>query len=278
MANTITCVVNDTVIGNTGLRSEHGLAFWVETDHGVVLFDTGQTAAGLSYNMGLLGLKPQNINALALSHSHYDHTGGLPAVLSKNTNLSIYAHSDIFEPRYSFRNGEYHSIGLQWTRETLINFAHFELSDSIQPIFPNLWTTGEITDRPEPEGRSATHFIHTEKSWQPNLYRDDISLVLKTKKGLALICGCCHAGLLNTLLHIRRHFTESITVVLGGTHLISADASHLSHLMDVIGLQFPNLHFYLNHCTGEQACKTLKIAFGSRVKTCPAGTIIKLGN
>ena len=92
----IICVVNNTSQEDAGLRSEHGLAFWIETRYGNVLFDTGQTAAVLSHNLDVLGLLPRNIDMLALSHAHYDHTGGLEAILSKNTKLTLFAHPDIF--------------------------------------------------------------------------------------------------------------------------------------------------------------------------------------
>ena len=202
----IICVVNNTSKEDAGLRSEHGLAFWIETRYSNVLFDTGQTAAVLSHNLDVLGLLPQNVDMLALSHAHYDHTGGLEAILSKNTKLTLFAHPDIFRPRYSLRKGEYVSIGLSLARETLAGKVNLSLSESPTEILPGLWTTGEIIERPEQEGRSAHHFIRAGEGWLPDPYRDDLSLVLKTKAGLVVICGCCHAGILNTLFHVERNF------------------------------------------------------------------------
>lgn len=135
---------------------------------GHVLFDTGQTVAVLCHNLALLDLKPQDADALVLSHAHYDHTGWLEALLSKNTDLSLYAHTDIFQPRYSLRKGEYQSIGLSLTQENVSNRVKLRLSVAPTEILPGLWTTGEISERSEPEGRNIHHFIRTTESWQPD--------------------------------------------------------------------------------------------------------------
>lgn len=71
------------------------------------------------------------------------------------------------------------------------------------------------------EGRSSTHHIRTGETWQPDPYQGDISLVLQTSQGLVVVCGCCHAGLLNTLAHIRSLYPQPLRAIIGGTHLES---------------------------------------------------------
>lgn len=231
-----------------------------------------------AHNLGLLGLNPQNATALALSHAHYDHTGGLDTVLSQNATLKIYAHSDIFRPRYSLCEGEYRSFGLSLMQEELSRRTELHLRDAPQEILPNLWTTGEIAPRPEKKGSSAHHFIFVDDSWQPDPYRDDLSLVLKTFRGIILICGCCHAGLLNILFHVENNFEGPIIGVLGGTHLISASDADLDHIISVLGDRYKPLDFYLNHYTGERAFQALADVFENQVKPCPAGTAIYFNN
>ena len=272
----ITCVVDNNAKENTGLQSEHGLSFWIETEDGKVIFDTGQTSAALALNLGLLDLKIQDAAALALSHAHYDHTGGLEVALSQNKHLKIYAHSDLFQPRYSLRDGEYHSIGIAITQEELSQRADLHLSDTPQEILPNLWTTGEISPRPEAEGRSPHHFIRVDGEWHPDPYLDDLSLVLKTSAGLVLICGCCHAGLLNTLLYVQQNFSGPIISILGGTHLNSTSEAELHHVAEKLETRHPNVNLYLNHCTGQEAQAFLAKEFGARVKAFPAGAILEI--
>ena len=272
--NKITCIVDNTVQRSSLFWGEHGLAFWIETDQGCALFDTGQSGDVLSHNLETLGLHLQDLNALALSHAHYDHTGGLGAVLSQNPGLPIYANADFLSLRYSLRSGEYESIGMSIPPEELTQQADLHLSDSPIEVLPGLWTTGEIRERLEPEGYSPHHFIHADGEWKPDPYRDDMSLVMDTQEGLVLICGCCHAGLLNTLAHVQRTFQRPIVAVLGGTHLVTADEAFLERVVSVLREDYDLLYFYLNHCTGERAYVTLVNAFDKRVKPCPAGTIL----
>lgn len=129
-------------------------------------------------------------------------------------------------------------------------------------------------NRDEPEGRSARHYVREGGKFVPDPYRDDMSLVLKTQGGLAVICGCCHAGLLNTLFHVERSFEDPIMAVLGGTHLMTAEGKLLDHVINVLDERYSDLLFYLNHCTGDDAIKALTKVFGERVQPFPAGKTV----
>ncbi len=270
----ITCVVNDQAKTGSDLKEEHGLSFWIDTQDQVVVFDTGQTSSVFGHNLKVLGLDPHHIDALALSHGHYDHTGGLDIILSIDKTIPLYAHPDLFRPRYALRHGETKEIGLKIPRSVLAEHFDLRLSEAPLEIVPNLWTTGEISERPERIGGSENLLIETEAGWQPDPYKDDMSLVFKTRAGLLLICGCCHAGLINTLSHVERTFNQPVLAVIGGTHLVSFDNRSLDRVIDIINERFQNLTFHLNHCTGNRSVKRLKDAFGRRVKVCPAGTIL----
>ncbi len=272
--NKIICVVDNKALKGTHLKTEHGLAFWIETEYGTVLFDTGQTADVLSHNMSSLNLNVKDIDALAISHAHYDHTGGLEAVLPKHPDLPVYANADVFRPKYTLHDGNYDMSGFEFSRKDYEQRANWRLSSEPKEIFPSLWTTGEIINRDEPEGRSAGHYVRERGKFVPDPYRDDMSLVMKMKDGLAVICGCCHAGLLNTLSHVGRSFEEPITAVLGGTHLMTADGKSLDYVINVLEKRYLGLPFYLNHCTGDTAIKELVNAFGERVNTFPAGAVV----
>jgi len=274
----VTCVVDDAVCDHSSFWGEHGLGFLIETESGCVLFDTGQSGTVLLHNLELLGIEPAAINALAISHAHYDHTGGLPALLDRGsvgdlrpTGIPLHAHPDLFRERFSRREGSLKSVGLPLEREALEQRLTLQLSAQPTEILAGVWTTGEITDRAEPEGRSAYHLVRGMEGWEPDPYRDDMALVLETEGGLVVLCGCCHAGLLNTLAPVRRIFGAGITAVAGGTHLLNADEAHLRRVIEVLReLGVPRL--YLNHCTGQRAYVTLAQAFGEKVAPCPAGT------
>ncbi len=99
---------------------------------------------------------------------------------------------------------------------------------------------------------------------------------MEAQSGLVIVCGCCHAGLLNTLAHVRRIFNKEIEAVVGGAHLADVEAKALEHAINY--LRATSLkdvpYLYLNHCTGERALATLAQAFGKKASPCPAGTVL----
>jgi 7,8-dihydropterin-6-yl-methyl-4-(beta-D-ribofuranosyl)aminobenzene 5'-phosphate synthase len=217
-------------------------------------------------------------SAVALSHAHYDHTGGLERFFRlSRPGIPLYGSPDIFRERFSIKDGETRSIGLRMSPGDLAKRTTSHLSAEPVEVLPGVWTTGEIRERLDFEGRSSQHQIRVGDTWQPDPYQDDLSLVLQTSQGLVVICGCCHAGLLNTLAHVRRFFSQPIRAVIGGTHLEAAGPKALEHVIAELREhkeeRVPDL--YLNHCTGEHAFVALANALRDKVNSCPAGTVLE---
>ena len=141
-----------------------------------------------------------------------------------------------------------------------------------QEILPGVWTTGEIGERPESEGRSPYHLMQQGDALVADEYRDDMSLVLDLGDRLALLCGCCHAGLLNTVAQVQRSFEPPIAIIAGGLHLNSTSDDDLRHIGDVLAAMPALEQVYPNHCTGEAAIAALTQRLGpSVVRPFPAG-------
>ena len=272
------CVVDDAVQHSSPFWGEHGIAFLVETEGRRLLFDTGQSGTVLLHNLELLNVDPATIDAVAISHAHYDHTGGLPDLLKYlGSGTPLYANPDFFRERFSRRDGKPKSVGLSLSREELATRFALRLSASAQEMIPGVWTTGEISERPEPEGSSDYHLMREGNALVADAYRDDMALVLQTGDHLVLLCGCCHAGLLNTLAHVKRVFQKPIAVIAGGLHLTSATADDLRHTGDLLSAMPALRRVYANHCTGEAAFVALTQILGpSVVSSCPAGTVVEV--
>lgn len=269
----VRCLVENTAKSSSAFWGEHGMAWHIQTPDGQILFDTGQSGDVLLHNAALFGLDLAQIDALAISHAHYDHTGGLPAVLEHaRPGIPLHAHADLFRERFSKHGDEVESIGLRVTRADLESHVELRLSAEPVEILPGVWTTGEITDRATFEGRSPTHLIRTDEGWQPDPYLDDLSLVLKTGAGLVVLLGCGHAGLLNILAQVRARFAGDIITVAGGTHLASATGDMLQQAIDTLGSTYGAPCIYPSHCSGHRAMVALASALGERAQPCPVGT------
>ena len=209
----LTCLVDDAVQPDTGFWGEHGLAYLIEADGQRVLFDTGQSGTVLLHNLKLLDIDPATFDALAISHSHYDHTGGLPALMPYlRPGIPLFANADLFRQRFAQRAGPPKFIGSELSRDELTARLTLKLSADPQEIVPGVWTTGEINERTEFEGRGKELLMAVGGELVADAYRDDMALVLRSDDHLGLLCGCCHAGLLNALAHVARLFPEPVAL------------------------------------------------------------------
>ena len=177
----VSCVVDDAVQRSSPFWGEHGIAFLIETEGRRVLFDTGQSGTVLLRNLKLLDVDPATMDAVVISHAHYDHTGSLSVLLKHLCpGTPLYANPDLFRERFSRREGQLKSVGLSLCREEVAARLVLELSWVPQEIIPGLWTSGEIVERPEPQGGSDYHFVRESDALVADAYGDDMALVLQT--------------------------------------------------------------------------------------------------
>jgi 7,8-dihydropterin-6-yl-methyl-4-(beta-D-ribofuranosyl)aminobenzene 5'-phosphate synthase len=110
----------------------------------------------------------------------------------------------------------------------------------------------------------------------PDAYLDDMALVLEMDGHSMLLCGCCHAGLLNTLSHAVRMLGRPVEIVAGGLHLTGASEDELAHICAALAEEPALRRIYPNHCTGDAAVGALTNAFGtSVVRPCLPGTTVE---
>lgn len=249
MHGTITILV-DNLVRKPGLKAEHGLSCLVQVDSYLFLWDTGQTDL-LLHNAKALKINLSKIEAIVLSHGHYDHTGGLLPVLEMlDKPVPVYAHPDIFSGHYAVMYGKSRSIGPDFTEKQLKNMG-VELILSRKPIeiFPGVKTTGEIPRLTDFEDVGGKWFKDVGLTI-PDQLKDDQSLVIETRKGLIVVLGCTHSGVINTLQHVRKLYPgKNIDAVIGGMHLAKASERRMSktiEMMKEIGVRIA----IPGHCTG----------------------------
>ena len=257
---------------------EHGFSCLVSTDSGRWLFDTGNGET-LMKNCSVLGHDPADIDGIILSHGHNDHSGGLLPLLSAVGPRKVYAPSRVFKTRYWQGQHENRDISLPYEYDQLVAAgADFVFLDELTEIAPGFYYSGVIPRLSQDEAGDP-HLVQHDiagSSYVADDFEDDAALAIKTVKGLVIILGCAHAGLINTTEFFRRELREKhVHAIIGGTHLgpasdeqFEATVAYLSGLgLDRLGL---------SHCTGQIRSAQLYSKFPNKVFFANVGTTVKV--
>ncbi len=274
---TILCENSVDRVSPYGLLGEHGFACHLQTPHGDFLFDTGGGMTIIN-NAKLLQVDLSRLRGILFSHGHFDHTGGLRQVLEHTGSIPIYAHPDLFSRRFSNNGGTTREIGIPWSRSELEQLgAEFELHADPREVAPGLILSGEIPRTHEEETGDPNLLVPgADKAYTTDPLRDDLSLFIRTGKGLVILLGCAHAGLLNIIDHALQVTGENnIFMVLGGTHLKFCSEEQMAATLERLEeLDIKKLG--ASHCTGLRGARRLSERFGERFFTASVGVEIEL--
>lgn len=267
--------------------AQHGISFLIrvkETAHKSwsILFDTGTDASPILHNAAIIGVDLDDIETILLSHCHYDHTGGLIEILGKieKGRLPVVGHPQLFRDNllvdpYIKQAGvsgdlkrKAGELGAMWT-----------LTKDPLKLAQGVVTTGEIPveERAEDEKTGTSNF-YTVKNGQlvEDDMLDDTSLMMLTKKGLVVVTGCAHAGIVSIVKRCKEMSQmDRVQAVIGGFHLINADSNRINRtIKDLKKLSVENI--YTGHCTGLKAEGMLQKEFGDSFNKLQCGKIIEL--
>lgn len=210
--------------------AEHGFSALITVTKGRrerrVLFDAGLTPDGLIENMRRLGQSPKDLEAIVLSHGHFDHTTGLDGIVRALglANLPVIIHPEFWSKRRVVIPGR-EPFELPSTSKPALLGAGFDIVEERQPSFlfdGSLLVTGEVDRTTEFERGFPVHQALRDGQWQPDpLILDDQAAVLHVRgKGLAVMTGCGHAGIVNIVRYARKLTgVERVYAVIGGFHL-----------------------------------------------------------
>jgi 7,8-dihydropterin-6-yl-methyl-4-(beta-D-ribofuranosyl)aminobenzene 5'-phosphate synthase len=277
----ITVLVEDTV-HQARMRAEHGLSLYFDVGGYRILFDTGASALFLG-NAKNLGLRLNDLDALVLSHNHYDHTGGVEFLIDLYSGAPpIFAHPKAFDQSYAKpKAGRETSPHREAARK--IGFPYplglgglqkrgIKLTMNREPleIHKDIWLSGEVPRNCPFEDVGKSFYLDPQLTQADNVI-DDQALIFKSEKGLIVISGCCHSGMVNTLEAVASLFPGiPLWAVVGGFHLLHADAKRIKRSVDYLKGLDPQ-RVIAGHCSGFDAMCSLRRAFGKRFRRLSVG-------
>ncbi len=254
----------------SGVIGEHGLSWWIEAGSRRVLFDLGQ-GIGLLSNANLLGVDLDTVDAIAISHGHYDHVGAWQQLSARAKEAPLFIHEDALSAKFQRRkDGRFVSASDERFLSTCMKESgDVRLVSVPTEVVEGIWMSGEIPRLTDYEDSGGAFFCDEEGKEVDRLL-DDQSIFFDTDEGLVVVLGCSHAGVINTLRYLMRVSGRRIHAVVGGMHLLHASADRLQRTVEDLLAIDPDW-VGANHCTGSLAQGALMQAFGERYLDCYSG-------
>ncbi|MDQ7790682.1 MAG: MBL fold metallo-hydrolase [Clostridia bacterium] len=272
----ITILCENTVGVPIGVTGEWGSSILLEVPELTLLFDTGADGA-LVPNARALGIDLATVDLVVLSHGHYDHTGGLRAFLQYYQRpIPVVAHPEVFSIRFADTETGRRHIGVPFRRQELESLgANFRFATDPLELVDGLFVSGEVPRRSDGEGDQRLVVLEGNRA-KPDPFLDDLSIYAITDRGLVIVLGCAHAGVVNIVEHAREVTgVKKVHAVIGGTHLGPINPLQRKYALDYLRSLDLDL-LAANHCTGLPVMAAMAGIFGERFRFASVGTVFTL--
>jgi 7,8-dihydropterin-6-yl-methyl-4-(beta-D-ribofuranosyl)aminobenzene 5'-phosphate synthase len=267
--------------------AEHGFSALIQVTmgekNGTILFDTALTPASLLNNIDALDIDVKTIQAIVLSHGHADHAMGLPGLVGRlgTRCLPLVLHPDAYlERRIVFPNGD--EIGLPAPKPADYRRENIELVEEAGPsmLVDNMvLISGKVERTTEFEKGLPGHQSRRNGRWEPDpLIMDDQCAIINVRgKGLVIVSGCGHAGIINIIRHAQALTgVQKIYAVIGGFHLTGALFAPIIPPTVAALEKIKPRYLMPGHCTGWSALHQIATAMPDAFIPNSVGTTLVL--
>lgn len=277
MSLKITTLIENNPDKNNILCSEHGLSLYIEINEKKILFDTGQSGDFIK-NAEKLKIDLNDLNYVVLSHGHYDHSGGFKKLVQNaSKSFKLIVGNGFFNEKYKLIEREQYKFNGNSFDEEFISQNNISLKCINQDIF-NITKDVIIFSNFERKNNfeilNKKFYIKENGEYILDDFSDEIVLGVKHEKGLVVILGCSHVGIVNILESITQRACMPIYAIVGGSHLIEADELRLNNTVNYLKEKNISI-FRLSHCTGDSAVGKLEDKFGNKFVYNNTGNVIE---
>lgn len=230
-----------------GIVAEHGISLLVKREGHGIIFDTGQSSAFIR-NARTMGEDLEDSEYLVLSHGHFDHTGGVPPLMEEvKGGLTVVSHPHVFERKLDDQGND---VGCPVSLDEIRERFDVILTREVKEIVDGVHLLTEVPRTYEDPGTVVFHL--RDGKMEPDPVEDDANLVVRTDKGLFIVCGCAHSGILNIVNHAVDFFDDEVYGIAGGLHLLDASRERVEAVIqrfEELGIR----RIHPCHCTGIEA-------------------------
>ena len=242
---------------NRALTAEHGLSFLGETGGKKILFDCGAGKAARK-NAEKMHVSLKDVDYVVLSHSHYDHAAGYPDMVSHGVHAPLVTGPYFFEEKYAREGGKYAYLGCGFGPEFLDKKGIArQVCEGSLTLFDGCHVVGGFERTYAFEKAPARFVRQTAAGMTEDDFPDEVCLAVETVKGLVVIAGCSHPGILNMLETVKKRLDMPVYAVFGGSHLVEADEERVKATMDRLRDMGIGIVGF-NHCTGDAAQERMR--------------------
>jgi 7,8-dihydropterin-6-yl-methyl-4-(beta-D-ribofuranosyl)aminobenzene 5'-phosphate synthase len=266
-----------TMLADTAGKGEWGFSALVEADGRKILFDAGTDSNLVVDNAKQCGINLSDISTLILSHSHDDHTGGWHVLRNKFKITNPQAYDTTFVGDGFFNKRFDNAQMFHYSRATdsvryIQEGGHIKVTDRFTEIYPGIYLTGPVPRKYNEKNYQKDNRIQSGKGFIEDEIHEDMSLIISTVKGLVLLSGCGHSGIINTVTYMQEYLKDSLYAAIGGFHLFNAGDAQIEWTANY--LKKAGIRYFVGaHCTGINAVYEIRRLCSLKRIDCVVGAV-----